>query len=315
MNIAVLIPCYNEEKTIAKVVVNFKASLPDAIIYVYDNNSQDNTVQLAKDAGAIVRSEKRQGKGWVVRRMFADIDADVYVMVDGDTTYEAPDAPKMVNMLLDQQLDLITGVRKKVSGDGIAYRPGHEWGNKAITKSVELIFGDNTRDMLSGYRVMTRRFVKSFPVFSKGFEIETELSVHALELALPCGELETKYYARPDGSSSKLSTYKDGIRIARKIFQLFYHHRPIWFFSIVACVFMLASLVLAAPLIITFSQTGLVPRFPTAILSASLMLLSGLSFTVGIILTPIAKVSRENKLLHYLRIGLNSRPSPCSRKE
>lgn len=296
--IAVLVPCYNEAVTIGKVVRDFKKSLPHANIYVYDNNSSDETTAEAKSAGAITRTEKIQGKGNVVRRMFSDIEADCYVLVDGDDTYDASVAPMLVQELVDSQLDMLNASRKSTT-EGV-YRRGHAFGNRMITGMVSTLFGDRFRDMLSGYRVFSRRFVKSFPSLSSGFEIETELTVHALELQMPVSELEVPYYERPENSVSKLNTYRDGARIVRTIAQLLKQERPFQVFMVFATLFFLGSLVLGWPIVTEYLDTGLVPRLPTAVLSSALMILSFLSASCGLILDTVTRGRREMKRLHYL---------------
>lgn len=300
MKTAVLIPCYNEEAAIAAVVRDFRAALPDAAIYVYDNNSKDRTVEIAAAAGAVVRRETLQGKGNVVRRMFADIDADVYVMVDGDDTYHAPSAPLLIEKLVTERLDMVNAQR--ISTAEAAYRRGHVLGNRLLTGLVGGIFGKRTDDMLSGYRVFSRRFVKTFPALAGGFEIETELTVHALEMRMPFAEAPTPYKERPPGSVSKLSTYKDGLRILFMIGKLVKEERPMQAFSIAAVGLALASLLLALPLILTYIETGLVPRLPTAVLAAALMILSFLSLTCGLILDSVTRARRETKRLAYLSL-------------
>src|SRR3982751_718160 len=250
MRIAVLVPCYNEEAAVAAVVRDFKAALPTAKVYVHDNNSKDRTSEVARAAGAIVRSERRQGKGHVVRRMFADIDADIYVLVDGEATYDAPSAPRMIEALVNDHLDMVVGFR--VDQSVAAYRPGHRTGNRLLTGFLSSIFGEAFKDILSGYRVFSRRFVKSFPVLSDGFEIETELSVHALELALPVAEIETPYYARPEGSVSKLNTWRDGFRILGTILKLYRSEKPLRFFTAIGVFLMWLSVVLAIPVVVTY---------------------------------------------------------------
>ncbi|WP_425084662.1 glycosyltransferase family 2 protein [Ruegeria profundi] len=303
-SVAVLVPCYNEEASIGIVVRDFKAVLPNATVYVYDNNSNDRTVEVATEAGAVVRSETQQGKGHVMRRMFADVDADCYVLVDGDNTYEAAAAPRLVNMLLAQNLDMVTGCR--VTNIEEAYRPGHRFGNWALTGLVRWIFGDRTRDMLSGYRVFSRRFVKSFPALSRGFEIETELTVHALELRMPIADEETAYIDRLPGSESKLSTFRDGFRILRLILTLIKEERPMPFFSAIAASLLVLSLALGYPIIAEFIETGLVPRFPTAILAATIAVISVLSFFAGLILDTVTLGRREMKRLHYLSVPIRN---------
>jgi glycosyltransferase involved in cell wall biosynthesis len=298
--IAVLIPCYNEEAAIAPVVRNFASALPQAEIYVYDNNSRDGTVEVARAAGAIVRHEGQQGKGNVVRRMFSDVEADVYVLVDGDATYRAESAPAMIDLLQTQNLDMVVGCRVHQATE--AYRRGHRFGNAMLTGFVSYLFGKQFTDILSGYRVFSRRFVKSFPSLSRGFEIETELTVHALELNLPVAEIETPYGARPEGSSSKLSTYRDGLRILRLILDLYRHEKPLQFFGILAAMLATLSVALAVPIVLEWMRTGLVPRFPTAILSTGIMILAFLSMTGGLILETVTRGRREMKRLIYLQI-------------
>ncbi len=300
ITLAVLIPCYNEALTIAEVVTDFKAHLPQAQIYVYDNNSNDETEAKALAAGAIVRTEKRQGKGHVVKRMFADIEADVYVMVDGDATYDAAAAPKLIKHLLENNLDVVYAAR--VSQAEQAYRAGHRFGNKLLTGAVAKIFGSDIQDMLSGYRVFSRRFVKTMPILSAGFEIETELTVHALELKLPTAELPTAYFARPEGSMSKLSTYKDGWKILKMIFKLIKREKPMLFCGALALGFFVLGLVLGVPVIVDYLHTGLVLRFPTAILAASLMVLALLSLMSGLILDTVTLGRKEAKLMAYLQL-------------
>ncbi len=296
--IAVLVPCYNEEVAVAEVVRGFRAALPSATVFVFDNNSTDNTVRAAREAGAEVFQERHQGKGFVVRRMFTDIEADIYVLVDGDATYDAPSAPAMIERLLVERLDMV--VANRIDQEEAAYRAGHRTGNLLLTGSVKWVFGPAFNDMLSGYRVFSRRFVKTFPVLSGGFEIETELTIHALELGLPAAEIDTPYYARPTGSTSKLNTWRDGFRILRTILALFRAERPLSFFSIIGAVLALISVVLAIPIFVTYVETGLVPRFPTAILSMGLMMLASLSGAVGLVLDTVTRGRRETKLLAYL---------------
>jgi glycosyltransferase involved in cell wall biosynthesis len=299
-DIAVLLPCYNEAAAIADVVQGFRRALPQATVYVYDNNSSDRTAELARAAGAVVRNEPLQGKGNVVRRMFADVEADVYVMVDGDNTYDPSAAADMVDKLLNESLDLING--KRVHDEARAYRPGHRFGNALLTSLVAGTFGKGFEDMLSGYKVFSRRFVKSFPSLSSGFEIETELTVHALELRMPVAEVETRYKSRPAGSASKLSTFADGYRILKAIAILIREERPLQFFGYLFGLLSLASIVLAIPLIFTYLETGLVPRFPTAILATGLMLLGFLSLACGLILDTVTRGRQELKRLQYLNV-------------
>jgi glycosyltransferase involved in cell wall biosynthesis len=296
--IVVLVPCFNEELTVGKTVEGFRQALPFATIYVYDNNSTDRTVEVAEAAGAVVRSETRQGKGNVVRRMFADIDADVYVLVDGDATYEAEAAPRMVRRSIEENLDFINGAR--VSGSVEAYRRGHRFGNYVLTAMVRNIFGRQFTDMLSGYKVFSRRYVKSFPAMSRGFEIETELTVHALELRMPSAEELTAYGERPSGSVSKLNTFRDGARILRLIFDLVRNERPLQFFGLVGAVLILIAVALTVPLAETFFETGLVPRLPTAVLAIGLIIIGFLSFLAGLILDVVATMRSEMKRLAYL---------------
>jgi glycosyltransferase involved in cell wall biosynthesis len=298
LRIAVLVPCYNEEAAVAAVVKGFKQALPTASVYVYDNNSKDRTIAVARAAGAEVRSERRQGKGHVVRRMFADIDADVYVLVDGDATYDAPSAPRMIERLLDEHLDMVVGLR--VDQEQAAYRMGHRTGNWMLTRFLAEVFGQAFKDILSGYRVFSRRFVKSFPVLSDGFEIETELTVHALELALPVAEIATPYYARPEGSVSKLNTWRDGFRILNTILKLYRFEKPLRFFAAIGIFLALISIGFAVPIFVTFLETGLVPRLPTAVLSMGLMIVALLSLSSGLVLDTVTRGRREMKLLAYL---------------
>jgi glycosyltransferase involved in cell wall biosynthesis len=296
--IAVLVPCFNEELTIGRTVAAFREALPSATIYVYDNNSTDRTLEVARAAGAVVRSEPRQGKGNVVRRMFADIDADIFVLVDGDATYEAEAAPRMVRRAIEENLDFVNGAR--VSQTMGAYRRGHRFGNYVLTAMVRNIFGKQFTDMLSGYKVFSRRYVKSFPAMSRGFEIETELTVHALELRMPCAEELTAYGERPSGSVSKLGTFRDGARILRLIFDLVRNERPLQFFGLVGAILILAAVALAAPLAETYFETGLVPRLPTAVLAVGLIIVGFLSWLAGLILDVVATMRSEMKRLIYL---------------
>ena len=293
-----LVPCYNEEAAVATVVADFRKALPSADIYVYDNNSKDRTAAVAREAGAEVRSERRQGKGHVVRRMFADVDADIYVLVDGDATYDAPSAPRMIAMLVQDRLDMVVGLR--VDQVRAAYRVGHRTGNWMLTNFLSSVFGQAFKDILSGYRVFSRRFVKSFPVLSDGFEIETELTVHALELALPVAEVETPYYARPEGSFSKLNTWRDGFRILGTILKLYRSEKPLRFFSAIGVFLALVSISLALPILITYLEQGMVPRLPTAVLSMGLMIVAMLSVSSGLVLDTVTRGRREMKLLAYL---------------
>jgi glycosyltransferase involved in cell wall biosynthesis len=305
LQVAVLIPCYNEAVAIPQVVRDFRAALPHAGVYVYDNNSSDGTAVAAAAAGAIVRHEPWQGKGNVMRRMFSDVEADIYVIVDGDGTYHAASAPCLIDALLEQQLDMVVGAR--VEQASAAYRPGHRLGNRALTRLVSMIFGRNIRDMLSGYRVFSRRFVKSFPAMSSGFEIETELSVHALELRMKIAEIDTPYGARPEGSASKLSTLRDGWRILKLVSHLMKEERPADFFGATFLALLVLSLGLGVPVIVEFVQTGLVPRFPTAILATGIMVLAFLMLACGIILETVTTSRREMKRLAYLQIPLRTR--------
>ncbi|MGB7259616.1 MAG: glycosyltransferase family 2 protein [Pseudolabrys sp.] len=296
--IAVLVPCYNEEAAIARVVKNFRAVLPGAAIFVFDNNSTDGTVKAARAAGAEVFEERQQGKGNVVRRMFTDVEADIYVLVDGDATYDAPSAPVMIERMLRDRLDMVVGAR--VDREQAAYRAGHRIGNRLLTAFVREVFGPTFNDMLSGYRVFSRRFVKSFPVLSGGFEIETELTIHALELGLACAEVSTPYYARLEGSASKLNTWSDGFRILGTIVKLYRSERPLPFFGAIGVTLAIVSVGLAIPIIVTYLDTGTVPRLPTAVLSTGLMLLAFLSIASGLVLDTVTRGRREMKLLAYL---------------
>jgi glycosyltransferase involved in cell wall biosynthesis len=298
--IAVLLPCYNEEAAIAATVAGFHKALPGATIYVYDNNSRDRTAEVAAQAGAVVRTERQQGKGHVVRRMFADVDADVYVMADGDLTYDPTAAPAMVDLLLAEQFDMVVGTRRHEEKD--AYRGGHVLGNKVFTGLLSGLFGRSFSDIFSGYRIFSRRFVKSFPVLSSGFEIETEISVHALELRMPVGEVETIYLARPEGSESKLSTFSDGWRILRTIVTLYRVERPALFYGLIGFVLLLAAILLSIPLIVTYVHTGLVPRVPTAILVTGMTIVAVLCFFAGLILDTVTRGRREVRRLAYLSL-------------
>ena len=306
--IAVLLPCFNEEAAVAATVRGFRDALPGAAIYVYDNNSRDRTRELAAEAGAIVRSERQQGKGHVVRRMFADVDADIYVMADGDLTYDPKAAPAMVQMALADQLDMVVGTRRHDARE--AYRGGHVLGNRLFTGLLRGLFGRSFTDIFSGYRVFSRRFVKSFPVLSAGFEIETEISVHALELRMPVGEVETAYGARLEGSQSKLSTYGDGWRILKAIATLYRTERPALFFGLIGLVLMTAALLLSVPLVVTYLDTGLVPRLPTAILVTGMVIVAVLCFFAGLILDTVTRGRREVRRLAYLSL-----PAPGARGE
>ena len=299
--IAVLLPCFNEEAAIAQTIRGFRKALPGATIYVYDNNSTDGTCEAAAKAGAVVRTERQQGKGHVVRRMFADIDADVYVMADGDLTYDPAAAPAMVDLLLVEQLDMVVGTRRHEAKG--AYRGGHVIGNRVFTGLLSGLFGRSFSDIFSGYRVFSRRFVKSFPVLSSGFEIETEMSVHALELRMPVGELETAYGARPEGSHSKLSTYSDGWRILKTISTLYRIERPVLFYGGIGALLLLAAILLAIPLIQTYLHTGLVPRLPTAILVTGIVIIAVLCFFAGLILDTVTRGRREIRRLAYLSLA------------
>lgn len=311
LKVAVLVPCFNEATTIAQVVADFRAALPDGTVYVFDNNSTDDTVRRAREAGARVGAESRQGKGNVVRRMFADIEADIYVLVDGDGTYDAAAAPGLVRRLTEEGVDLVNGMR--VGEAGLRHRTGHQFGNLMLSSLVSWIFGSQVRDMLSGYKVLSRRFVKSFPAMSRGFEIETELTVHALELRLPTVEMETAYRSRPEGSVSKLSTLGDGIRILRTIVKLVREERPFQFFTMVALVLAIGSLVLFAPVFETYLETGLVPRLPTVVLSMGLMLSAMLSFATGLMLDTVTRGRQEAKRFAYLSVRGPLDPDAMSR--
>ncbi|MAF03530.1 MULTISPECIES: glycosyltransferase family 2 protein [unclassified Herbaspirillum] len=299
-HVAVIIPCYDEEATIEAVIKDFSRALPGARIYVFDNNSRDRTIEVARASGAIVREVPYQGKGSVIRRMFADVEADIYVMVDGDDTYDAAQAPELVKLLADNCLDMVVGMRQ--TQEHAAYRAGHRFGNVLLTQCVGVIFGQTFKDMLSGYRVFSRRYVKSFPAHSMGFEIETELTVHALELRMPVLEVPTNYKARPEGSVSKLNTYRDGIRILYMILSLFKTEKPLPAFSIAFFVCIALSIGLATPIFETYFTTGLVPRLPTALLCAALVLFGAIMLVCGIVLDTVTHGRTEAKRFAYLSI-------------
>ncbi len=307
VRVAVVLPCYDEEAAIGETIAGFRAALPGASIHVYDNNSSDRTAEIARAAGATVRTERQQGKGHVVRRMFADVDADVYVMADGDLTYDPKAAPAMVRMLVDDQLDMVVGTRLHEAAD--AYRGGHVLGNRLFTGLLARLFGRSFSDIFSGYRVFSRRFVKSFPVLSAGFEIETEISVHALELRMPVGELGTAYDARPEGSASKLSTYRDGWRILKTIGTLYRVERPVLFYGGIGALLLIAAIILAVPLVLTYLDTGLVPRLPTAILVTGMTIVAVLCFFAGLILDTVTRGRREMRRLAYLSLPAPGQPA------
>jgi glycosyltransferase involved in cell wall biosynthesis len=301
--IAAVIPCFNEALAIRQVVEGFRASLPaDAEIHVFDNNSTDDTAAVARAAGAIVTHVATPGKGNVVRRMFADVEADIYVMVDGDATYETAAAPRLIQRLIDGNLDMVVGNRIDDGQNALTYRAGHRLGNRMLTGAVVQLFGGGLTDMLSGYRVFSRRYAKSFPALSRGFEIETELTVHALELRMPWAEESTAYSTRPEGSHSKLSTYRDGWRILKTICKLFVSERPLQFFSIIAALLAAAAIALVVPLVVTYMHTGLVPRLPTAVLATGAMLGAMLSMVCGVVMHAVTLGRREAKRLRYLAI-------------
>ncbi len=301
--VAVLVPCHNEAISIGKVISDFREVIPSASVYVYDNNSTDDTREIALNAGAIVKEEPLQGKGNVVRRMFSDIDADYYILIDGDATYDARASITMLKCAINKDLDMVNGAR--VSSGDDAYRPGHALGNRILTKIVAFVFGDRIQDMLSGFRVFSRRFVKSFPALSGGFEIETELTIHALELRLPMAEIETNYKGRLEGSESKLHTYRDGLIILKMIAVLIKEERPLQFFALVAALLGMLSVGLVWPVVVEYLDTGLVPRFPTAILSSAIMLLAFLSLVAGLILDTVTHGRREMKRMWYLSVPKN----------
>lgn len=310
-SIAVLLPCFNEAATIGKVVRDFRAALPGARIYVFDNNSTDGTADEAQAAGAVVRREPEQGKGYVVRRMFADIEASVYVLADGDDTYDAAMAPVLVTRLLDDDLAMVVG--RRVHGEAGAYRAGHRFGNELFTRAVALMFGRRFHDILSGYRVLSRRLVKSLPMFAAGFEVETEITIHTLTLGLPVAEIDTRYQPRPAGSASKLRTYRDGFRVVWKIAGLVRSERPLAYYWSIGATLVAAALALAFPVVREFLDTGLVPRFPTAILATGMVLSGLISGAAGLILDAVTLGRREAKLLAYLAAGRGAMPEPEER--
>jgi glycosyltransferase involved in cell wall biosynthesis len=304
LSIAVIIPCFNEEVTIEKVVKDFKSMLPNAVIYVCDNNSTDRTDEKAKSAGAIVIHEIRQGKAHAVRRLFREVDADFYIMVDGDDTYDATIAPDMLKLAIENNYDLVNCVRVESDENSRAYPVGHKFGNRLLTGMIRIIFGNYVQDVLSGYKVLSRKFVKSFPILSVGFDIETEIAINALELELSIGHVKGDYKSRPPGSNSKLRTFKDGFRILSLILKLLKHERPLQLFGFISIVFFVVSLALGVPVVLEYIQTGLVARFPTAFLSMGIMLLSFLSITTGIILDTVTRGRKEMRMLAYLQIGV-----------
>ncbi|MFM9926048.1 glycosyltransferase [Variovorax sp. H27-G14] len=301
--VAVIVPCHNEEVAVAKVVGDFQRAMPEASVLVFDNNSSDRTAELARAAGAEVIHVALRGKGNVVRRMFADVEADIYVMVDGDATYDAGSVHRLVDKLLDEHLDMVVGCRETPQTEaGAAYRRGHQWGNRLLTGSVASIFGGHFTDMLSGYRAFSRRYAKSFPAASHGFETETELTVHALELRMACGEIVTPYGSRPEGSESKLSTYRDGWRILKTIGHLYLSERPLAFFGGCALLLAVMSLAFAAPVFVQYLESGTVPRLPTAVLSAAIMISAMLSLSAGMVLDNVTRGRHEVRRLAYLAI-------------
>jgi len=315
IDIAILIPCHNEEAAVPLVIRSFRKELPNAAIYVYDNDSTDGTAAVAAEAGAVVYTESQKGKGHVVRRMFSDIEAEIYVLVDGDDTYDSSSVDSMIETLLHERCDMVNG--RRITDKSEAYRFGHQFGNRLLGSMVNWIFGRRCLDILSGYRVFSRRFVKSFPALSTGFEIETELTVHALSLNIPIAEVDTPYKDRPEESVSKLNTYRDGIRILWTIFILTKEERPFFFYSIAFSLLAALSFALGIPVALEFLDTGLVPRFPTAILSASIMVLAFLCLATGLILDSVARGRRESKRLHYLSLtwlGRGRRESDSERK-
>lgn len=306
--IAAIVPCHNEELAIAKVVHDLRAAVPSMDIYVYDNASTDDTVRVARDAGAIVRHEYTKGKGNVVRRAFADIEADIYVLIDGDDTYDTTDLPTMIETLLEGPFDHVLGVRRE-SGDG-AYRPGHELGNKGFNWLVSGVFKSEVSDMLSGYRVFSRRFVKSFPALSREFEIETELTVHAMSLRVPQTETPVGFRDRPAGSESKLRTYHDGFRILSLIIGLIRHERPMMFYGIIGTIIAILGVVTGFPVVLDYLSTGLVPRLPTAILAVGIVITAILTWMIGLVLDGVLKSRREfNRLNYLLHTAVGENPS------
>ncbi len=310
-SVALVVPCYNEEATVAQVISAFRAAMPAIQIYIFDNASSDATAAIARQEGAVVVSVPLRGKGNAVRRMFADVEADVYVMVDGDATYDANSVHALIDKLIDERLDMVVGCRQTAEADAAeAYRRGHQWGNRMLTGSVVQIFGGTFSDMLSGYRAFSRRYAKTFPALSHGFEIETELTVHALELRMPYGEIHTPYGSRPEGSQSKLSTYKDGLKIAWTIARLYVSERPLTFFLVCALFLAAGSALLSIPVLIEFFESGQVRKLPTAVLCASLMLMAMLSFSCGLILDNVTRARRELKRLVYLSMPAIAQTGP-----
>jgi glycosyltransferase involved in cell wall biosynthesis len=298
LRVAVLVPCHNEEATVADVTADFARALPGAAVWVFDNNSTDATAARAEAAGALVRHAPLKGKGNVVRRMFSDIDADVYVLVDGDGTYDAAVAPMMVRRLVDEGLDMVSAARRSTEAE--AFRAGHRFGNRALSGVVQMVFGRQFEDMLTGYRAFSRRFVKSFPAHSSGFEIETELTVHTLQMRLPAIEIEAAYGARPEGSESKLSTFRDGLRILRMISLMVREERPIQFFGVAGVLAVALAALLATPVLLVYLKTGLVPRLPTLVVAVGLMVTALLSFFCGLTLDSVSRLRLEQRRLAYL---------------
>lgn len=304
LRVAIVVPCHNEEVTVGVVIDSFRDAMPQASIHIFDNLSTDRTAAIARSKGVEVWHVGHKGKGNVVRRMFADVDADVYVMVDGDATYHAPSVCRLVDTLIDARMDMVVGSRvEQERGVGEAYRPGHRIGNQLLTGSVQMIFGGAFTDMLSGYRAFSRRYAKSFPAMSRGFEIETELTVHALELRMPCAEIDTPYGARPEGSASKLSTYRDGWRILMTIGRLVVSEKPLQFFGLLGCVLLLTAVGIASPIVLEYFETGMVRRFPTLSLVTVFVLSAAVSFVCGLILHTVTHMRRELKRFAYLAIA------------
>ena len=304
-HVAVLVPCYNESKTIEKVVRDFKRVLPEATVYVYDNNSSDGTGEIAARTGAVVRRERMQGKGSVIRRMFREIDADCYLMVDGDDTYPAEDAPAMVSAVLDEQADMVVGDRLSSTYFTENKRPFHNLGNGLVRASINHLFGSDIKDIMTGFRAFSYQFVKTFPVLSTGFEIETEMTIHAVDKNMVVGNVVIDYRDRQEGSESKLNTFSDGFKVIKTIIRLFKAYKPIWFYGLVALILAIISIGFFIPILVIYGETGLVPKFPTLIMCCFVMTVAILSFFSGSILQSLRQKEKQDFELHLNQVYFN----------